>query len=254
MLPEVEVIEDGSPPADSDEMKVIDEMLPAVDNASDKATSGLEDSSNDDLYYHLNHTHGAPARDLYAYGPMSTYTTGYAGAFDEKREEGSIYFQMWQYYRKVYVSRAPMTKPIENIDSRNIMQTMVPRMKYKKSTYVPRSSPMRDIQVDFSMIFLSTRLFPAVNQAIDIMSTFNMKHNLGWDCKQYMTFYECGSFKINCCSPNDATQEAPKPICVSYNNVWQPGKECTHQVWVAKAKELHQSAKERSKDKYGLHC
>ena len=124
------------------------------------------DLFDDDIWnFHLCHNHGGPLRDLLMHFGWACHDSlGYCGMFDERREEGSLAFQMWRTFRMLFRKKAPLDEPTRQQMHRDIMKAIAKSKNWKNSTYIEDTQfHMPDILVDYSMVSLSARLYPAIS-------------------------------------------------------------------------------------------
>ena len=259
---------------DSDDEDNVDDDI--VQQLIDEEIAGMSEklfqteygSSNEYTFegkYPLVHAHGGPIRDFTIYGCWNTFDTKFAGAFDEKREEGSRHFQLWQEFRKTFRKRAPLLRPVSHLLGHHVLRAKIPSKRWTHSQHHEDTRySMCDIIIDRSMLALSPRLYPTLKCIFDKMQNkIQMNHINGeknWNVFDYFCFYEDGSFIVLGDCHRDAREEhirmqRTQSITISTDGVFSSdsSKKCNHDTWNKSAQKLHEKAQKRCSRNGGLH-
>ena len=218
------------------------------------------DERRGNIKFPLNHLHGSSARDFWAYLPVFILLYGWSGGcFDEAKEEASLFFQSWMKMRKLLMNRTPFTQTILKHDRKGIVGKVTTNSN-RHSRYIKDTRfIMVDLCIDRSMVSLSSRLFNALEMAIEIVGNVITLHRHTTPIGNIVQFYRNGSIRIRCDVSDSTEQRAP--IILSVNGEMECGEpwpenttyEQKYAVWKKEAKEISKKAHEENIHRNGMH-
>ena len=186
---------------------------------------------------HLNHTSGAPIRDCVSYLPIFVLKFGFLQAFDEKREEGSSFYQNQCLFRKMKRDKTPMFAQLQSIDDNDILLTVCPSKRHSAVKYIEDwRFPARELQVSISFMEEFPRCGVAILSAV-LVSNYILKNEFNDSIENYVTFYKDGSIKINC-----KTLKNSKPLSFSANHRFVEFAATNMIQWETKIKSILKKA------------